>query len=357
MSNCHKEKRKRVHLEMTLYLDNFNGTSFDPSDPTSNYMFFGVPNLYVANDGVATMSPGNGLTIQSSPFTFSMNSGLDHTKYLTFCKTPFSVPFDSRKEILFEATMSSVQTGLDTIPDVLKAQIGSLDGISDAETDPRPCCAAFNVVDFSTLLVFDFIITNKSVYALIERLPFNLREWGGNGSYNSYTHLVKVYTKSSPGEVLNLGISYHHSTGCVKWIIGSKVVYGIDNPGKFLDSKIRTIQITPIGQACYPELLVKSTQLWVGFGTFSLLESTAPENPNRISNKGLVDLSLNGAYPYADPNGAPTNQPSVRLNYLATVSDLNNSTVFGQGSNLNITKLKVSTRAYVPCKVQLVHFV
>lgn len=326
---------------MTEFLDNFN-LPFDPSDPNSKYMFFGVPNVVTANDGSVSVG-GSGLTINSSPFKFSINNGLDHVKYLTFLKTPFSTIVPG-EEILFEAQMSAVQTGLDTIPDVLKASGDSLDGISDPEVDPRMCCAAFNVVDFDNLVVFDFIITNKKIYALVERLPFNLPQWGGTQQYNAYTHLIPVYNRKSSDEVVNLGISYNYYAPKVRWFINEREVFRIDRPGYMLEAKYRVTQITPIGSPAYPQTIVRSPKLWVGFGTFSLLEESNPLNPNGLINKGLIDFSMGGYFPYADANAAPINQPGIPLKYMAELSMVGDTTCYGQGANMLIKKLKVSRR-------------
>lgn len=333
---------------MTLFIDNFNGP-FDPSNPNSNYMFFSVPGVVTANDGTTSVS-GSGLTINSSPFTYSNNTSLDHVKYLVFRKAPFKTQVGLNKEILFEADMSVKQTGLDTIPQQLKAAPGTINGIVDSKIDPRPCCGAFNVVDFNTLLVFDFIITNKMVYALVERLPFNLPEWGGSQTYNAYTHLIPVHAREicendDPlDDILKLGISYDYTRGVVKWLIKNKEVFRINNPGKFLDAKYRVTQITPIGQPAYPQHVVRSPDLWVGFGTFSLLEASYPINPLNQVNVGLVNFTMGGYFPYADANAAPPDANSIALNYLADLPQLNNTTVFGQGADLRIKKLKVSTR-------------
>jgi hypothetical protein len=307
-------------------------------------MFFSVPGVVVANDGVATVS-GSGLTISSSPFNFSIGNSLDHVKYLTFLKNPFSTitPGD---EILFEAQRSGIQTGTDTLPSVFQAAPGSLDGIDDVASDPRPCCAAFNVVDFENLIVFDFIITPKIVYALVERLPFNTPPWGGNQTYNAYTHLIPVYKRNSSSidDMLNLGISYNYHTSCVKWFISNKEVFRINNPGYFLAAKYRVTQIDPIGTPAYPQTLVRSPKLWVGFGTFSLLEESNPLNPDGLINKGLLDFTMNGYFPYADANAALPSQPSVALKYMAELPDVNYTTCYGQGADLRIKKLKVSRR-------------
>lgn len=330
---------------MTLFLDNFNGP-FDPSDPNSNYMFFSVPGVVTANDGTATVS-GSGLTIESSPFKWTIANSLDHVKYLVFKKAPFSTQYPG-DEVLFEAEISGAQTGLDKIPDKLKAAAGTINGVVNATSDPRPCCAAFNVVDFTNLLVFDFIITKDMVYALVERLPFNLPQWGGSQQYNAYTHLIPVYTRDTSvdqlDDILHLGISYNYMTGCVKWFVKNKEVFRINKPGYLLEAKYRVTQITPIGQPVYPQSVVRSPQLWVGFGTFSLLEESFPINPLNLVNVGLVNFSMGGYFPYADANAAPINQPAVPLNYLADLPEIGNTTIFGQGANLRIKKLKVSRR-------------
>lgn len=325
-----------------LFLDEFK-KSFDPSNPESDYMFFAVPGIVKGDDGKVEIKHG-ALNISSSPFKFSLSNGLDHVKHLSFKKIPFQVPTNGQ-EIVFETTMSVKQTGLETIPaSLLASDPDSMTGISKPHSDPRPCCGAFNVVDFTNLIVIDFIITDDQVFALAERLPFNLVKWGGTQLYNSYTHLIPVYKrdqcKDRLDDFVDLAISYNYQTATFRWFVNGCEVYRIDNPGHLLESRYRIIQITPIGAPIHPQVTVRSPTLNVGFGTFSLLEAVSPNNKDGVDNPGLVDFSMNGYFPYTDPN-AP---PGTPLTYLKTYQDLG-TTCFGQGCDMRIKRVKVYTRS------------
>lgn len=332
-----------------LFEDTFEPGTFDPSNPASNYFFFQVPGVVSGNDGAASIA-ANTLTIDSNTFSFSNSTGLDHVKYLTFTKQAFPTPTQS-KFLVVEATMSAQQTNLGTIPAALNAAPGSTDGIVDPDSDPRPCCGALNFVDFANLLVLDFIITNKMVYALYERLPFNRLEWGGPGpNYSAFTHIIPVFKRSSPTDFHKLQIAYSKKLALANWYVDDKLVFSVPNTGTMIDAKFRILEGNVPESQKAQQPIIRSNSFNAGFGTFSLMDARYPLSKDYSPNKGLVDLTLGSAshqiLPFVDSNDFTINGRDIlprRQKFIQSYAEAGNSTNYGQGAVIQVKDFKVFT--------------
>jgi hypothetical protein len=329
----------------TLFFDDFSGIA--PGAPGSAWTFFSSPPLLPkANDAAGGVTSGpNGLQINSTPFTFTAPNGVDHVKYLVY-STPYTAP-DSG-ELVYEAKLSVKQTGLDGLPDILKAATpDSVQGVNNVNSDARLSTAGMVTIDPATLIVFDFFLTNEDIYALYERLPFLRTEWGGPGpNYTAFTHLIPVGKRNTAdplSDFVVLAIKYNKSKGYVTWWINGVKVFEVSRIGLPLERKYRVLEETVPGRQMDPAKVITPQSLQFGFGTFSIMDATNPQNPGQLSNDGLVDLTQ-GTFPYANPIVTNVDGTSIAAKFIShyPLPPPAHGTNFGQGSILDVKYARIS---------------
>ncbi len=158
---------------------------FDAASPTAKWFYFSA-GPFVGDDGIATTSQ-NGLVVVSTginpatgapAFTKTLGQeddngglpgGLDHVKWLVYANHLASTGypgFDAalNHEFACEAWVRARTFGTDGHPFG-----GAVDRPND---DLRLSAVGMNTIDFESFMVFDFLITNETIYAIYERLPF-----------------------------------------------------------------------------------------------------------------------------------------------------------------------------------------
>lgn len=356
------EKKHRKIGKYTIFYDNFKG-GFQPNTPNSPYAYFsGGPALPLANDaaGGVTVSPFN-LSIKSTPFTYTNPSGLDHVKYLVYQKTPYEAP-TCGEEIVYEGVISVQQTNMNPVPERLRALVGSVIGVNDVFSDVRLAAAGFNTLDASTMIVADFFIGSRKVYALYERLPFLMKAWGGPlPNYDAFTHVIPVATRSvatADTDYIKLAIAYNYYKNTITWRVNDVDVFKVNRIGYPIENKYRIIQHSTPGQIEYPPSLIRPTSFQYGFGTFSLMDATNPYNHAGVNNPGLVDLSLNGTLPTINPIDVNVDGTSQEPNFLLTYPEINaitqgHGTNYGQGCIINLQYVTVYITSEEGCLCKL----
>lgn len=334
-----------------LFRDDFSD-GFDPSSPYSPFYWFTVQNpdgsYFVADDTSNIVAEKGSLQLFSVPFTKTRPDGLDHTKALTFVDGAFQAP--DAGELVVSTVLSSQQTGNSLLPDLYKARpLNNVVGVSNANSDPRPAWGALNFVDFATMMVFDFVITNEDIYALYERLPFLRTEWGGPGpNYLAFTHLIPLGKRNqvNPGQdYTSLAIKYNKSEGYVRWMINGQEMFRVNRIGFPLERKYRVLQnSTSESSDIGPELVVPQS-LSAGFGNFSLMDAYAPQNPGQLSNTALLNLTLNRYFPYNNPVVTSQTGEAIQSEYIAPYSP--EMAIWGQGNILRLRYLEVSVERQV----------
>lgn len=331
-----------------LFFDDFK-CDFLPGSPLSPYNYFSAPSagLIAANDAAGGVNIQSGdLTVNSTPFTYTNANGLDHFKYLVY-QEPYNVPVNNI-EIVYEAVLSGQQTGLNDLPDVLKAVNGGLTGVNNVNSDIRLASVALNVLDPETFLTCDFILSNEDIYAFYGLLPFGRTEFGGTGpNYTAFSHAIPV-GKRNVADPLNdfvkLAIAYNYTENYFRWLINDIEVFRVNRLGFPIERKYRILEHNVAGQLPAPSKLLRPKQLQFGFGTFSLMDMYNPQNPGQLDNAGLVDLSLNQVLPSSNPIVTNVNGTAKAANFLTqygTLGPNTNGTNFGQGAILRIKYLTV----------------
>lgn len=321
----------------TLFSDNFS-TPFAPSTPGSPYSY--VPFPYPSDDGVASQS-NNTLTIDSSVYTRSTPTDNDDHKYLALTNETFNAP--NSGYLIGEILFKSLQTNLDDLPSSLMAPPGTINGIVDPNIDPRPSCGSFNFISDNYQFAMDFIVTNKTIYVLYERLPYGRTEWGGPGpNYTAFMQLFAVANRASTDEYALLQFAYNKRKNLFYFLVNNEVKIALTNLGAMVPDSRYTVQENTIpGEPPSPQFIINPTGFSIGFGNLTLFNTTSPRNPYRLSNPSLIDLSLGGYFPYVDPNGTYPNGTPLPMENILSYAAAGDTTCFGQGNIISVRNLRV----------------
>lgn len=201
--------------------------------------------------------------------------------------------------------------------------------VKDADDDLRLACGAFNIIDYSTLCVFDFIITNKRVYAFVERLPFARTE---SDVYAAYSYAIPLIQREK-SDSHKLGFHFNTKAKTVSYIVDNVCLYTASNIGhKPEDRRFCVLDLGGTQRSVFP------STVHVGFGTFSILDCNPVANLEcSTSRKALVRLNpSSGAFAtaYQTPIDG-TDQP------VSFVDDnsLSANRCFGQGAIVRVSNV------------------
>lgn len=317
-----------------LLWDDFED-GFSAEGPGAKWFYFQVAS-YVGDDGIATTGD-EGLSVVSSgvnPVTGEPafvrtlaqdddNGGLpgvlDHVKWLVYTNHQSSrgyPGFDAApgREVGCEATVGGRTFGTSGHP------FGSY--VTDPEDDNRLAAFALTTADFETFMVFDFFLTNETIYAFYERTPSGRAILG---DYASFSHAIPV-AANRPGRSHKLAILYDKARGTVRWLVNGGEVFSVDTIGFRLPRSTMTLDHGGV------EALVSPNQLVCGMGMFTLLDGHLP------SGIGLVRIVSAPDYYFNPELGAPAPETFV------DDESLESSRLFGQGAQIDVRRYYVVDR-------------
>lgn len=275
----------------------------EPFDETEFPIVFGL-------DGQVSQS-NQGLLVDSSQFVvppdvgptagnpvqFQPNPGNSHVHWLRLNATN-PLPLDPSKD---EEVAVAITLGHQNVIDRPKVEswLASkqlADRVTDIDADLRLACGAFNLVDLSSFLVYDFLISDNTVYAFYERLPFakegfyfiNSANPQGPafplppppftlGNYAAFSYAVPVYRRASVGNIntkLRLRISINAKRNTVSWLVNDNLVMQVTRPGRRLSS--REHLVLDHGGVDTDVPMDQTRTFFFGFGTFALLDFLRP---------------------------------------------------------------------------------
>jgi hypothetical protein len=309
---------------------------FTTGTPDAKWFYFGF-GPYVGNDGVETTSrrglhvqspgvnpvtgrPAFTLTLAQEDENGGLPGGLDHVKWLVYANHLASsgVPgFDTQDgyEFSCESVIEGRTWGTRFHP------FG--DAVDDANDDLRLATFAVNGLDFESLMVLDFLITNETVYAFYERLPF--AQGGPLGDYAAFSSQVPV-ARNWPGRELHLRIGYDRLNNTARWYVNGREVHSVSRLG-FRPPR-ETITLDHGGV----DTEVQLNQLACGMGHFTLLDAHRP------TDVGLVRLSSAPDFYYDPDLGEPNPETFI------DEESLEENRLFGQGAETRVKHLIVSSR-------------
>ena len=319
-------------------VDPFDSPKLSAGAPGDRWSHFSA-GPFIANSGVVTSGDGC-LRIRapgSNPHTgepMFVNSvaqegtqrdneaplpgGLDHPKWLIYSNqlsTHGTPGYETRPghKLMLEAVLGGRTYGTAAHP------FG--DAVLDPEDDLRLAAFAFSTVDFETLMIFDFMLTNKSIFAFYERLPYARQ---GLGQYAAFSSAMRV-ADNAPGRMNALGIVYDPIANAVEWRVEGSVVAKVQRLG-FLPSRENLV----LDHGGVPTQ-VSPRQLACGVGLFTLLDATPPGG-----GAALVRASDAAGF-YFDCGNEPGRAPK-----FVDPNSLERSRLFGQGAELIVRDVRVS---------------
>ncbi|MER5865966.1 DUF6081 family protein [Kitasatospora sp. NPDC002040] len=308
--------------------DNFRN-GFDSTGPDARWSLFatgdrpqgdGVPTT--SAQGLTVVPPGRNPVTGKPAFSYSTgqeNAGgagtADHVKWYAYANHTASTGyagFDAvpGQRLSCGARISARSYGNEQHP------FGA--NVTDPQTDLRLGAGAVSMVDFESLMVFDFFITNGKLYAFYERLPQPGR------TYAAFSYALPVADRW-PGQKHDLSISYDRSAGTVSYRADGREVYKVSTLG--FRPADRSNLVLDLGGT---EERVTPRQLSCGIAMFAILDGAGP------NGRGLVRLTDQDTY-YAPRTGAPTPQT------FADEQSLPGNRLWGQGGRLDVERVTVSS--------------
>jgi hypothetical protein len=131
------------------------------------------------------------------------------------------------------------------------------DDVKDPGSDLRLAAAAMITTDRETGLVFDFMVTDRCVYAVYERLG------PPDSPTAAFSYAVPVADRG-PDRFHRCVVAYHRETGVVRWILDGRSVLTVDRIGlRALDVAHLTRDNGRPAESAAPR------QLTVGLGLFA----------------------------------------------------------------------------------------
>src|SRR5262249_4505002 len=96
--------------------------------------------------------------------------------------------------------------------------------VEDPDSDPRLGTVATSAFDQETFMIFNFLVTNKRVFAFYEHPTFARPTYG---NYAAFQYAIPVLERSSPYDRHDLKIAYDKDRGTVRWIVDQVEVYRV----------------------------------------------------------------------------------------------------------------------------------
>lgn len=191
--------------------------------------------------------------------------------------------------------------------------------VADPQSDLRLASAGLSAIDYETMMVFDFFVTNTKLYAFYERLPTP------GAAYAPFSYALPVADRT-PGTQHDLAISYDRAAGTVVWKADGREVFSMNRLGfKPADRSHLLLDLGGTDQAAAPR------QLSCGLGMFAILDG---EGDN---GHGLVRLTDQPDRYYDPHRGAPT--PETFADDLS----LPGNRLWGQGAQLDVDRVTISS--------------
>jgi hypothetical protein len=319
-----------------IWRDDF-AAGFDTSGPQAPWRHVQATPELIANDAVITTSgsslhlvargrnprtgePAFTRTVPNEKGEAGKVPGFaDHAKWIAYVNRQSVSGFQG-----FDAEPGTVLSCAATISGRTYGTAGHPfgDAVADPDDDPRLAGSMLNSIDPESSVAFDFVLTNKRVYAFYGRTNFSRMRLG---SYASFASTVPLAPRS-PADEHNVKISYDRAAGVVRWIIDDAEAFRVDQIGYPLGRDTLTLD-----EGGVPSL-VEPRQLSFGMGMLTLLDGSWP------TGKGLVRLSNRTVY-YRPDAGEPAQAT------FADEESLESSRLFGQGAELTISGFTVTSTA------------
>ncbi|EFJ48831.1 hypothetical protein VOLCADRAFT_104575 [Volvox carteri f. nagariensis] len=298
------------------------------------WMGFNNANITESSSGTTFTQVPHTASIPPTPATTTSSfATLDHVKHLAIT-APIKVVPGIRK-LVYSTQISAKVTVPSTVPY----------NVVNAQDDMRLGACAMNFIDFGTMLVSDFIITNKGIWSLYERLPF-IRN--ASYEYGAFTYARKIAGRTSPSQVHDLQIKYDPSKNVYEWWVDGKMKHSVGRLGTRPSGMRALLDLGGADEVIMPTSFQLGPARTLscpspGFGCFTLLDGTdlnaPPSSP--LATSGLLNLNPTAPTTSREVYVLPRSwQADPRRN--ASVTDDLSLRLFGQGTAVTVSAFKVS---------------
>lgn len=271
----------------------------------------------VGGNGVVTQD-ACGLTVTNNPFTDAglVRVGNDHVKWLALSKENLPLDETKNEKVYYEARVGNKQYFDDAKLQAWMSRYSLQGRISDKDSDIRLASSAINIVDLASFLVLDFLLSNNTIYAFYERLPFAksthyleidgkpVLNPQGTSDYAAFSHAIPVHKKCPNEKFHDLAIAINAKKGKASWYVNGRKVFSVCKLGFRLDSKFRILDHQGSDELVK---LGKSSACRYGFGNFTLMDMLKPRAySNDVDDNSKTSLvQLDYFENYGELDGSP----------------------------------------------------
>jgi hypothetical protein len=276
----------------TIVYDSFDTPGYDLAAYSAKWAnAFGLGEMAISD--TRDFSAGN-FSISARQFQTGFDfSVFDHLKYIATSTQTFAVPVNGK--VTFSSTIEATAYNTDPGRIINGTYIDSGLPYAAATLEGQQAGAVMNMIDFSTGQLFDWFISGRTAFALIERLPSTVTNPALPVGDPDYVGLSKAYTQIivevpiTPGKQ-DVAITYSDS-GKVEFFLNGVLVASVDNVGVPLD--VQGVPYTDIYPSLGPgePLAGKVRNLSIGHGLFSLLDAYPFQHPERPDLAVSIPLS------------------------------------------------------------------
>ena len=264
--------------------------------------------LSLAVNGTRRVAANGDFIVSAVPFMVGADfSVFDHLKYIAVSTQSFPVPasgsltFSVRIQASTPGTIAGrVVRGCYGAP-YSYGQVGDPCAApwSASTVEGQQAGVVLNMINFATGQLFDWFVSEKQVFALIERLPSNVTnpallptDPGYVGLEKAYTQIIKV-GNVAPGNKYDVAIRYSRSatSSMVEFFLDGKLFTSVDNVGVPLDKQGVPYTGTYASYGNGEVLKDDLNSFVIGHGLFSLLDAFPFQHPERPDLSVSVPMS------------------------------------------------------------------
>jgi hypothetical protein len=275
-------------VQRTVY-DSFDG-DYDLDDYLQKWNNgFGLGEMAVADTRAFN---GSTFSVSALPFQTSSDfSVFDHIKYLALSNQAFAVP--EKGSVTFSTTIDATVVGTDPAGRVIHGVYGPSgcadDPVCAAAAPPwsatalegQQAGATLHMIDFKTGQLFDWFVSGRTAFALVERLPATVVGSPFAGTRETmYTQIVKEVPISDGPHTVAIKFFRDPGKSYVDFTLDGKRVARVEKVGVPLDVQRRAYTgIYPSlgpGEALGGEI----DSVTIGHGLFSLLDAFPFQHPD-----------------------------------------------------------------------------
>ena len=234
----------------------------------------------MASTGGDTRSfKGNKFSVSAVPFTVGFDfSVYDHLKYIATSTQSFAVP--ARGSLTISSVIHAETPGTQPGRIINGTYIQSGLPYAQPTFEGQQAGAVMNMIDFTTGQLFDWFISGKRAFTLIERLPSTVTGAPGVGLDKAYTQIIDEFPITPGPQKVAIRYTRDGAISKVEFLLNGKVVSTVNNVGVPLDTQGKPYTGVYSSFGATGELLSVNS-FAIGHGLFSLLDAYPFQHPAR----------------------------------------------------------------------------